>query len=616
MSDPARVVQVAPANPFRLGISPKEAIGEGGWGQAADTALALLMAGPGLTVLLGPSGVGKTLLLAELERRLLARGQDVMLIRQGQEALAGGDQAAIFARPPHQILLIDEVKAVEGVLQALPGLEQRHCLICAQPSFEAELLQLADQPATIRLHPLSPAAAQRFVAERLRQSARPATLLTQPALRLLVAGTHGIPRLLCAVGGGALYLAGADNADQVSVEHVAQALEFAGLDAAADAADPAAEPALAGLQARPETLVFSPVSADVPAAPKAARPLAALRDEQLELPAPPPRRSTIPARAGMLLLVAAAAAWLVATRMRDTQPSAQDVAVAPATPPLPGAETERRPVPPQVASRSSPAETASRLPPVAAPPALAPPSLPFPPTAPAVATPVNAAATRLVVSYPRGDAVVAAQAARLARSLGRAGFVVGTPVPAPAFLGGSSLRVFYPQDQPAAALLREAFGDVSLSVLLAPLAGGSSLPRPGTVEISLAGSTSLERWTQAVDAGASIAAPVLPPQSALTSPMPIDGSILPAGPARRVRLTWGTVHEAGTARFVEVQEQGPRGARDIFAGFVDENAVAVDVGGQAASYVWRVFLVRPDTMQYVQSRWYRFAVETRPTVVN
>lgn len=613
MSDSPRVVQVVPANPFRLGILPQDAIGEGGWGQATDTALALLLAGPGLTVLLGPSGVGKTLLLTELERRLRARGRDVTLIRQGQEALAGGEQAVVFALPPDKILLIDEVKAAEGVLLALPGLEQRHCLLSAQPSFEAELLDLADPPAIIRLHPLSPSAAQLFIAERLRRAGRPAAQLTEPALRLLITGTHGIPRLLCAVGGGALYLAGSENAEQVSVEHVTQALEFAGLDAA----DRAAEPPAGELQAEPEAVASPPIAAGPPAAPKSARPFVVLRDEQLEVPPPRAKRSHIPKWAALFLLIAAASAWLVATKMQDPPRPPQDLAFVPTAPPRPALETEPQPAPQHAASPSAPAEMpsppASRpLPPPLTTPALAP----VPPPAPAGATQVNAASIRLVVSYPRGDAVVAAQAARLARSLVRAGFVVGTPVPAPAFLGGSSLRVFYPQDQPAASLLRDAFGDPSLSVLLAPLGGASSLPRPGTVEISLAGSISLARWTQAIEAGVSIVAPASPPQTALTSPMPTDGSTLAAGPARQVRLTWGPAHEPGTARFVEVQEMGPRGAREIFAGFVEENAAAVDVGGQGAIYAWRVFVVRPDTMHYVHSRWYHFAVEPRPTAVN
>eukprot|EP01037_Dinobryon_pediforme_P005476 gene5476-5532_t len=602
MSGATKTVMGLPANPFRLGIAPEEAIDEGGWRQAADTALALLLAGPGLVVLLGVSGTGKTLLIADLERRLRLKGRSVVLFRDGPAALDGGGASSVFEASPDAILLIDEVRDSETVAEALPALASRHCLLAAQPGFEASLESLPSPPAVIRLHPLSTISARRFIAERLRLAGRSPDLFTSQALSLLVEEAGGVPRILCAVGGGALFLAASAGEDHVQREHVEQALEFSGFvasDRAADGApsEEAPAPVVAPDEHANEAVPPPPLWSAMPTRPQLDF-VAEATYRMTERPPASPGRGWL---FGLLSILSVASLAAVLWHDLAPKPASSVASVTPA-PAAPSPPPVAQPPTPQ------PAEPASVPPPPAVEPEPVTPATqtmttpdasriaPAEPPKPAADLPSTPA--RLVVSYPRGDAVMAGRAARLTKALGSAGFTVGVAVPAPSSPGGASLKVFYGEDQQAASALRNALGPDAPSVQLIQPAGQGALPRPGTIEISLSDTASVDRWAQTVEAAGPIGIPPpMEPEVSLAGATPADGAFMPTD-NRRVRLFWKPA-EPGLASFLEVVELGSHPPRPVFTGFVDQDTKLLEPTGSSATYAWRVFFIRPDAMHYL-----------------
>ena len=282
-----------------------------------------------------------------------------------------------------------------------------------------------------------------------------------------------------------------------------------------------------------------------------------------------------------------------------TDLSAGPAQVIAAAPPAPPSQTVV-PVPVVPPSMSQPTPG---IPP-GMPPSM--PATPQPvPQMPSIANP-PATPTRLVLSYPRGDAAMASGAARLAKALSRAGYVVGVPVPAPNPRGRPNLTVFYLEDQPAAATLRDALGRDAPAVSLVPSAGSGFLPRPGTIELSLGGSATLDRWSQSLETAPPVAAPATTGvPNALPGAAPADGATI-ASDALRVRLAWRQT-DPGATSFLEVVELGPPPTHTVFAGFVEQAATQLELGAPGATYAWRVFFVRPDSIRYQQSRWYRFS---------
>ena len=597
MSDTAKIATVPSVNPFRINIGPEDAIEEDGWSGAADIALALLLAGPVVVVLLGAAGTGKTLLLADLERRFRSSGRGVTLIRDGLLHQGADNNSALLPPDETNILLIDDARDGEGVAEALQKLGRRKCVIAAQPEFEDCLLALPVSPAIIRLHPLEPTSARRFITEMLRRAGKSPDLFSKPAMDRIVQEASGIPRHLCAASGAALQVAASAGEDRVMLEHVEQALQ-SGCFALADAKTPPparSAPAAAANHPSDDVRNSSPVDVLTVARPEPS--FVARPNDRVGLTAPAaPRRN----RAVWLLapLAIACIATFLWTRFTDrpaeiaaavpvAAPSAVPVAPTDA-PQVPVAPTEPTPAPPNSESRSAPKLQAAGT---------------VPSTVSLPATP-----TRLVISYARGDSVVAGPAARLAKALGRAGYVVGVPVPTPDLQGRPSLSVFYVEDQPAAAALRDGLGQDAPAVRLVPSAGSGYRPRPGTIELSLAGNPAVDRWAQAIESSPSIAASgAIGSDTPLPGATPGDGATI-APDNRRVRVTWKQT-EPNAADFLEVVELGPRASRTVFAGFVERAATEIELGSPGAAYAWRVFSVRPDSMHYVQSRWYRFTVE-------
>ena len=226
---------LAVADPvFQLQITPEAAVRHPAWQRARAAALEALFSGDA-TVLLGPPGSGKTLLLHDLARTLRNADQPVRLIRQ---------PGALDGPRGDDILLVDEADALGADALAALCAGPAPVLLAALPSF-AE--RLAAHPVRhVALDPLAPEDVARFVAIRLAAVGRPRDLLEPEAVLALARHSGGLLRLVNTIGGAALFLAGWDGSPRVGLRHVEEAAAMRN-DSGEVAPPPAAGPSFASM---------------------------------------------------------------------------------------------------------------------------------------------------------------------------------------------------------------------------------------------------------------------------------------------------------------------------------------------------------------------------------
>lgn len=184
------------------------------WRTAHDTVLNALST-PGLVVLLGEEGTGKTLFLHVLARSLRQARRNVVLHRPGTNLGP--------LRP--EILLVDDADRLSD--QRLHTLAQhaRHCVFAGQPALRRRLAQRRQRLTTVTLAPLAPRAAMLFLADILARSNLPADLLHPDAVAALLEATSGVPRRLETLTSLAAFMARLEDVPQVLPTHIAAAVD-------------------------------------------------------------------------------------------------------------------------------------------------------------------------------------------------------------------------------------------------------------------------------------------------------------------------------------------------------------------------------------------------------
>ncbi len=229
---------------FQSKIAPEAAIPHPAWQRARAAALEAMFSGDA-TILIGPPGSGKTLLLHDLARVLRNADQPVRLVEQ---------PAALDGPRGEDILLVDDADALDADLLAALCAGPAPVLLAVRPGSAERLARLPVR--RVALDPLAPEDVARFVTARLAAAGRPRGLLEAEAVLALARHSGGLPRLVNTIGGSALFLAGWDGSPRVRLRHVEEAAALRN-DPGDGALPPLAGPSLAS-RATPPTMPALP----------------------------------------------------------------------------------------------------------------------------------------------------------------------------------------------------------------------------------------------------------------------------------------------------------------------------------------------------------------------
>ncbi|MFC0384038.1 hypothetical protein [Muricoccus vinaceus] len=565
-----------------------EPVPHAGWTAARDAVLQAFAKGEHIAALLGPAGVGKTLLLRELEAALRARSIRVLRLDHGD-----GAEGALEAAPDTEALLIDEADRMgEAALEE--AAERRGCftVLVGLPVLARRIAPWPHR--VVELLPLPAAEVPSYLAARMAGTGLRGTRLTEEAGVELAGLSGGTPRLLNTLLAMAFHEADMTDAVEVRAEHVRDA-------AALRAEMPERNPA-------PETAPAEPAPPDPPPCRETGTTLRAPPAAEASPPASPasPRtlslavapgtasqaRSRRPAAilAGTALLLLGGLAWLEWRKQADTT-SPEVVLPRAATP---AAEAERRaegPAPPAaVSSKPAMAEAAQA------------PGLP------------DGALVRVVITYPRGVAEAGRRGAALSAALGQAGVSAGAPFPVSRPPTGPEVSYFFREDRDAALRVRGMGGLEGALPVLGSTAG--TAPRPGTIEVALStpGATGEERDGPLPEDAAPGWAP--PPAVPVYPPA---GAALTAGAASRgLLMTWAATEARPGCCFVEVMFLGGPGTpdgppREAFAAYAEAPEQQLVQLPAAGSYAWRVLTVSAAARRYTASPWRHFVLGAAPS---
>ena len=456
--------------------SPDQVVRHRAWREAHDQVLTAVRAGHGIVLLSGPTGAGKSLLLAELSRTLREAGFDALLQPRGDAPINPGQvRPRGVGEAASRVVLIDEAHRMNAAALGQLGRLGARSFVLAVPAGPGIWPRDA---AVVHLAPLQSGEVGGFVAVRLAQAGQPADRVSHGAVARLAERSDGVPGVLVRLIGAALFLAGADKVEAAHVDAAASrgdAAEAAGPSASPSAVPPSADPALrppkqaqAGTPVRTRAAAFG-VAAGVAAICS----WMALRTGG-RVPEVPPVMTGQVVLAEMPIQPEPAAA----------RPEQQAAAPVPPeqtpTQPEPAAARPEQgaaaPVPPPPAP---PEQTPTQPDPAVTPPEQQAAAPAVPPTAPDQLP--SGAPAWVALHYARGDAAAASRATDLALSLRRAGFSVDGPV-AITGRGRPGVHYFFAEDRGAAeAVLRSA--NLQGGGLLAGAAGRNPPPRPGTIEL-------------------------------------------------------------------------------------------------------------------------------------
>jgi hypothetical protein len=424
-----RIDDAAARDPFRPRAASSSPFPSLAFERARADATASLARGVPRIAIVGPAGVGKSALLAQLARDVAPAG-DVAWLHPPATSV-----------PEAATLLVDEIDRLDPITRAA---------LLARPKTTRMIVAGIDDPdpsddtVWVVLTPLEPHEVGPYVQHRLRNAGLPADLFDDEAIARLGHASARVPRVLDALAGRALFAAKLDEADTVRAVHARQAIEEHAALLAAAAAPVEIAPELV------DTALAFAASDDEEEAPPVLR--ATETDRALAAAAPKRRRrSAVPLFGAVAVGCFVLGAVLVLSARASDAPT-QTLAT---TPELTEADAYR---------------TAN----------LAPP-------------PVQQtdAGQRIVVQYGRADADGAQRAQAIADRLRQRGFQVAEVRPVDLRINQASVRYYFDGDRARSvalerevdALVRET-GVAPKSELL-PMRYVEPKPRPGTLEIWL-----------------------------------------------------------------------------------------------------------------------------------
>ncbi|MFH5925318.1 hypothetical protein [Roseomonas xinghualingensis] len=576
------------------------------WTAARRDILEAFAAGEHLVALIGPSGVGKSLLLREIENSLRSPEFPVLRLERAEW---------VDAAVAPQVLLVDDAgRMADTALKQLANRVVGFTVVIGLPSFRARLETLPHR--VVELGPLRPADVAAYVALRLTRMGLDRARLARGTLEALAEAAGGIPGQMNLLIGASFLVADMAGSQEVRPEHVneAAALRAESLGLPAEGAPTVAPPEMAVEAEPPPAPSQQPAQPAEPAAPPpaglsaassqppGARPAVPLLDRLRDALADRPWAERLSGVAAVIV-ISAGLGWLLFSDFRG--PSQPMGPIAPQAP-------LHALGPPPTAEGASVPGTAMAEAPQQAPQQAGAESTPAAPAEQATGAALpTGAMVRVVITYPRGIAEATQRASALSSELDRAGLSVGEPFPISRPPSGPELSYFFREDRDAALRVRQA-GAAQLGQT-APRLGpvGTTLPRPGTIELGLPASAgaSDERPPPAEE-------PEMPAPSAAILSGPHDGAVLSAEAGQQgVTLSWLAPGETEPGCcFVEVVAIGgwEGRPREVFAGYAeaaDQQLVRLNRPGR---YAWRVLTVSRAARRYTATPWRHFVLGEAP----
>jgi hypothetical protein len=184
-----------------------------GWASARTAIIAAVSRGNGIITLVGPAGVGKTVLLRDLEQHLRTDHPTVQRVDNGQ-LVTGAEAGAV--------LLIDEAGGIDlAALLNLTSRSDQFAVLAILPGFVSRFEALPHQ--SIKLVRLGTDEVPHYIAARIEACGIPAERFSAEALTAIAVASTGLPRLLNVLIGNSLLEADLAGAPNVTPEHVAAA---------------------------------------------------------------------------------------------------------------------------------------------------------------------------------------------------------------------------------------------------------------------------------------------------------------------------------------------------------------------------------------------------------
>lgn len=232
MAVPGIFVDTSAGLPFGGGPQVNHLVPFASWRRARDRACAALLAGERVLLVTGPSGTGKTMLIHEIARVLRFTGWDV------STSVSELPPATGRAGSAPSVLLVDEADRLsEAELRTLCSSTRSSVLLAGMDS----LAERCPGSPRISLAPLSPAEAKLYIEQWLTQAGFDGSRLEVAAVLRIIELSTGLPRLLGALLGGSIWLAGSAPVTPQKVDEAASLRDCLLNDASGEAADDEAE---------------------------------------------------------------------------------------------------------------------------------------------------------------------------------------------------------------------------------------------------------------------------------------------------------------------------------------------------------------------------------------
>ena len=191
------------------------------WADARASVLAALEDGCRWVAVVGPPGVGKTMLVRDIARTLASdSGKDI----RNATPTAKHTMLIVAAGPNGTALLDDADGLSETMLAGLSAPAGPRCVFAGSPDLAGRVRAVVAETRIVVLDRLPPTEARAYLALWLDRENLSAKFFEPQATAELIAAAQGVPRSLSKLAHRAVQIAASEDARRVGAAHVREAI--------------------------------------------------------------------------------------------------------------------------------------------------------------------------------------------------------------------------------------------------------------------------------------------------------------------------------------------------------------------------------------------------------